>query len=206
MLDPRIYRTGLVAVALAVIVLAFSLQDQPGGARATLSPDAFNGQFAFTQMQNLAAQYPDRRPGSTGDDDVATAVATAFRTDHGFTVSTSTSTGRTVDGTRTLETVMATRAGLTNGSIVVVAHRDALRAPAEADLSGTATLLDLGTVLSGETLKHTIVLASTSGSVGGAGAAQLARELPGPVDAVIVLGDLAGPRVRRPVVGPWWAG
>ena len=29
-LDPRIYRTGLVAVALAVIVLAFSLENQPG--------------------------------------------------------------------------------------------------------------------------------------------------------------------------------
>ncbi len=70
-------------------------------------------------------------------------------------------------------------------------------------LSGTATLLDLGAVLSGETLKHTIVLASTSGSAGGAGVAQLARDLPGPVDAVIVLGDLAGTRVREPVVVPW---
>ena len=31
MLDPRIYRTGLVVVALAVVVLAFSFMDQQGG-------------------------------------------------------------------------------------------------------------------------------------------------------------------------------
>jgi len=47
MLDPRIYRTGFVAVALAAIVLAFSLQDQPGPLGTTLPPDAFNGQNVY---------------------------------------------------------------------------------------------------------------------------------------------------------------
>ena len=64
-------------------------------------------------------------------------------------------------------------------------------------------LEELANVLSGETHHHTIVLASTSGSGGAAGAAQLARSLPQPVDAVIVLGDLAGRDVRQPVVVPW---
>jgi hypothetical protein len=64
-------------------------------------------------------------------------------------------------------------------------------------------LLDLARVLSGETLNHTVALASTSGSTGAAGAAQLIRALPGPIDAVLVLGDVAGPTVRKPVVVPW---
>src|SRR5205823_14890345 len=50
---------------------------------------------------------------------------------------------------------------------------------------------------------RTIVLASTSASDGGGGAAALARQIPGPVDAVIALGDLAGTRVHKPVVVPW---
>jgi hypothetical protein len=86
---------------------------------------------------------------------------------------------------------------------VVVAHRDALGSPATAQLSGTAVLLELARVLSGETLQHTLVLASTTGSVGGAGADELARTLPQPIDGVIVLGDLAGTNVREPIVVPW---
>jgi hypothetical protein len=203
MLDPRIYRTGLVAVALAVIVVAFSLYDQQGPLGATLAPDAFNGQNAYAAMQNLAQGDPNRRPGSAGDDALASQVAQAFRQLRGYTVSTSLSKGRTVDGTSTLETVTAVRTGLSAGSIVVVAHRDSTNSPATADLSGTATLLELGRVLAGETQHRTIVLASTSGSAGGAGATQLARSLGGPVDAVIALGDLAGTRIRGPIVVPW---
>jgi hypothetical protein len=205
MLDPRIYRTGLVVVLLAVIVLAFSLYDQQGPLGTTLAPDAFNGQNAFTTMTSLAAGYPNRRPGSPGDDDVAAYVANAF-TGNKLIVSRDTFTARTVDGTRTLETVTGTLPGLSDGSIVVVAHRDALGSPARADLSGTATLIELSRVLSGETHHRSIVLVSTSGSVGAAGAAQLARNLPGAVDAVIVLGDLAGSRVRDPIVVPWSSG
>jgi hypothetical protein len=203
MLDPRIYRTGLVAVALAVIVVAFSLYDQQGPLGATLAPDAFNGQNAYATMQNLAQGDPNRRPGSEGDDALASQVAQAFRALHGYTVSTSLSKGRTVDGTGTLETVTAVRTGLSAGSIVVVAHRDSTSSPATADLSGTATLLELGHVLAGETQHRTIVLASTSGSAGAAGATQLARSLGGPLDAVIALGNLAATRIRGPIVVPW---
>src|SRR5207248_472301 len=95
------------------------------------------------------------------------------------------------------------RAGQQDGSIVVVANRDALGSPATAQLSGTTVMLELARVLSGETLHHTVVLASTSGSAGGAGAEQLIRTLPQPVDAVIVLGDLTGTSVQEPIVVPW---
>ncbi len=202
MLDPRIYRTGLIIGALAVIVFAFSLHGQPGPLSTSMSPVAFNGANSFRWMQSLAAQYPTRSPGSYSDDALADVVAEQFNNSHLF-VTTSTVRARTVDGPQTLETVLGTLAGPTSGSIVVVAHRDALGSPAEAELSGTATLIELARDLSAETHHHTIVLASISGSAGSAGAAALAQELPGPIDAVIVLGDLAGEQVHQPTVVPW---
>ena len=157
MLDPRIYRAGLVAVALAVIVLAFSLENQPQGAHATLAPAAFNGLNAYTQMEALAKGYPDREPASDGDQSLAQVVDGALTKD-GFTTSKDLFTAHTAIGTRTLENVVGTRAGLTNGSIVVVAHRDSSSSPGLADMSGTAVLLELANVLSGETLHRTVVL------------------------------------------------
>jgi hypothetical protein len=202
MLDPRIYRMCLAPVVLAVILLAFSLENQQGALSSNLAPDAYSGGYANATMNALAKSYPDRRPGSEGDNHLARYVAGQLKAD-GFEVSTDAFRGRTVDGPRTLENVVGVRAGLGTGSIVLVAHRDALSSPATADLSGTATLLALARVLSGETQQRTVVLASTSGSAGASGALRLARSLQQPVDAVVVLGDLAGKVVRQPVVVPW---
>lgn len=205
MLDPRIYRTGMIVVALAVIVLAFSFTDQPGAAGTSLAPQAFNGQNAFSDMVSMARDDPVRQPGSDGDFALAAQVASSFRRS-GFGVSTDTFRGRTVDGAQTLENVVGIRPGLSGGSIVVIAHRDSLSSPATADLSGTSTLIELARDLAGETLQRTVVLASTSGSAGTAGAIRLAATLSGPVDAVIALGDLASRQVRGPVVVPWSSG
>jgi len=202
MLDPRIYRTGLIVVAVAVIVVAFSLGNQPGPLNATLTPEAFNGGTAYTTMGNLAAQYPKRRPGSGADANVASYVQQAFETD-GLQVQRRAFQAQTVDGPREIETVTGTLAGLTPGSIVIVAHRDSTHVGAVADLSGTAVLLELAQVLSSQTQQRSIVLASTSASIGAAGAAELARTLPRPVDAVIVLGDMAGTDLRTPIIVPW---
>ena len=202
MLDPRIYRMGMVPVLLAVIVLAFSLNDQQGPLGTNLAPDAYSGANAFSTMKALAKSYPDRRPGSLADHQAAAYVARQLRGD-GLAVSTSSFRGRTVDGTRTLENVVGVRAGQENGSIVVVADRDALGSPAAAEASGTAVLLELAQVLTGETLQHSVVLASTGSAAGAAGAARLASTLQQPVDAVIVLGDMAGTEVRKPTVVPW---
>lgn len=199
MLDPRIYRTGLVGVALTVLVLAFSLQNQTGPSRARLAPDALNNANPAKQMATLARDYPIRTPGSEGDGALADAIGKTLAGDH-FAVSQPSASVRTAQGTRTVQTVIGTRAGLTNGTIVVVAHRDG---PGEASLSGTATLLGLANVLGGETLHHTVVLASVTGSSGAAGAASLVGKLPGPVDAVLVLGDLANAHITQPIVVPW---
>jgi len=95
------------------------------------------------------------------------------------------------------------RAGQLAGTIAIVSARDSLRGPARAQLSGTAVMLELARLLAGETQQHTVVLASISGTAGGAGALRLAGTLPQPVDAVIVLGDLAGTTVHQPLVVPW---
>ncbi|MBV9414886.1 MAG: M28 family peptidase, partial [Solirubrobacterales bacterium] len=200
MLDPRIYRNGMLVVAIALIVVAFSLGNQPSPLSATLVPDSFSGANAYGTMTSLAAQYPDRLPGSPGDNHVADYVASAL-SGYGFEVNRVVSGVQTADGPRTVQTVTGTLAGTTPGTIVVVAHRDAPHAGgpgSPADLSGTAVLLELARVLSAQTQERSVVLASTSAQVGAAGATQLARNLPAPVDAVIVLGDMAGVEVRSP--------
>lgn len=202
MLDPRIYRTGLVAVVLAVIVFAFSFQDQQGSLGATLAPDAFNGQNAYRDATNLAQHYGHRQAGSASDNAIAAAIAQRLHVDD-FSVSTQSFQAPTPSGTRTLRNVIGIRSGFSSGSIVVIARRDATGSPATVEESGTGVLLDLARVLSGETLNHTLVLASTSGSTGAAGATQLIHALPGPIDAVLVLGDMASTTVRPPLVVPW---
>ncbi|MGN6167291.1 MAG: hypothetical protein ACTHQQ_03845 [Solirubrobacteraceae bacterium] len=202
MLDLRIYRTSLLAVVVAAIVVAFALQGQPKPLGTTLVPDAFNGRSAYANMVDLARRYPHRLAGSAQDQALAGVISAHFRTDE-FAVSRRPFEAATPAGPRRLENVVAVRQGMVNPAIVVVAHRDALGSPARAEQSGTSVLLELGRVLSGETLGHTIVLVSTTGSTGTAGAAQLAASLGRPVDAVLVLGDMAGTHLTRPLVVPW---
>ena len=205
MLDPRIYRMGLMVVVVAVIVVAFSLGNQAAPLSASLVPDSFNGQNAYNAMQSLAAEYPNRPPGSYGDNQIADYVASSLKQD-GFLTGRTVFTAQTVDGPRTVQTVTGTLAGTNPGTIVVVAHRDSKRTErsgSPAELSGTGVLLELARDLAAQTQQRTVVLASTSASVGAAGAQQLARTLPGQIDAVIVLGDMTGLQVRSPIVVPW---
>ena len=173
---------------------------------SSLAPDAFDGTAAFRQLDRLAAEAPLRRPGSAGDLLVAQRVEETLRA-NGFRVGVRRFTAETADGSRELETVVGERAGFSNRRILVVAHRDALGRGARAELSGTAALLELARVLGGRTLGRTLVLASTSGGTAGLAAAErLAQEYGSaarPVDAVLVLGDLAGTRSDRPLVVPW---
>lgn len=207
MLDPRIYRTGLAVVVLALLVLAFSLGDQQTALNSTLAPDAFNGQNVYNETGLLAQRYPQPAPGSAADASLAAAVLKSFNVygkQGGYQVSTDSFTGQTADGARNLENIVAVRPGsVPSGSIVVVAHRDARGSPDKATMSGTATLLELARDLAGETLHRTIVLASTTGAQGTAGALRLAQTVAGPIDAVIVLGDLASARLQQPIVVPW---
>jgi hypothetical protein len=199
--DPRIYRTGLIAVLLAVIVVAFSLGDQPGALPSNLSPQAFAGQSSrsgLVMLESLAGKYRLRPPGSQNDSDLADYIAGSLGQD-GFTVSKRTF----ATGARRPETVIGVLPGRSTGSVVVVSHRDAATSPGIGDLSGTVAMLTLAQALKNETQQRSIVLVSTSGTAGARGTGELAENLPGPVDAVITLGDLTSTVVRSPVIVPW---
>src|SRR5919106_5259187 len=74
MLDPRIYRAGILPVLLAVVVAAFSIQTPPRPLTATLPPDSFSGARAYLELQQLVRAFPDRSPGGRGDRALASRV------------------------------------------------------------------------------------------------------------------------------------
>ncbi|MDO8211505.1 hypothetical protein [Conexibacter sp. CPCC 206217] len=200
MLDPRIYRAAFFPLLFVLVLVGFSLREQPRGATTTLAPDAFDGAGAFRQLDALATAAPNREPGSAGDARIAARVREGLRA-NGFDVSSRRFQAQTSAGERTVETVLGERTGFSSRRILVVTQRDAVGSPARAQLSATAALLELARVLGQRTLDRTLVLASISG--GPAAARELAQNPGGPVDAVIVLGDMAGTETVQPLVVPW---
>ncbi len=207
MLDGRLYRAGFVPLLLALAIVGFSLGPRPRPFTSTLAPDAFDGPLAFADMQSLAREFPHRRPGSSGDRALAARIAAMIRAlgspaNGGFTVHSREFEAQTIDGKRELTTVLAERPGSSSGEpLVILAHRDAVGPGAEAELSGTAVLLELARVFATSATQRTVILVSTSGGTGGdGGAAEFAAHAASPVDASLVLGDLAGKRARKPFV------
>jgi hypothetical protein len=213
MLNGRLYRASFVPFVLALGVAAFSLTGRPMPLTSTLAPDAFDGASAFAELKSLTAEFPNRRPGSPGDERLAehlerTLEGLGSPGHGGFQVNTDHFTAQTIDGKQTLSTVIAQRAGSSGGTpIVILAHRDARARGSQAELSGTAALIGLARVFAARETQRTIVLVSTSGGSGGdAGALDFAadeRSAIGPFDAAIVLGNVAGERSRKPFVVPY---
>jgi Peptidase family M28 len=209
-LDVRVYRAAFLPAIVALFVAAFSLVDRPDPVTSPLAADAFDGERAFgarapleNSLSELARSFPDRRPGAAGDSGLADRVAeTLGRPDNdpnrpAFEV--------TRERTGDVETVIGVRPGLTSRRIVVLSHRDATSRPGLAELSGTAAMLELARLFRARELRKTLVLVSTSGATDGfTGARAWADEVDDDaVDAVIVLGDMAGARVEKPWVVPW---
>jgi hypothetical protein len=213
MLNGRLYRAALVPFLVALAVAAFSLTARPQPLTSTLAPDAFDGARAFAGLKSLAAEFPSRRPGSSGDERLAARIEQTLKglggaAGGGFQVRTRRLQAQTIDGERTLTTVIAQRPGASGSTpIVILAHRDSALRGSEAELSGTAALLELARVFVARETERTIVLVSTSGGSGGAGgAADFASNEPSPpapFDAAIVLGDVAGVRGHKPFVVPY---
>jgi hypothetical protein len=208
-LDGRIYRTAFLPALFALFLAAFALQDRPTPGRSALPPDAFSTDRAFGttrdkepgSLQGLAAEFPDRTPGSPGDEALADYVAEDLAAPWAEG-ERATFTVRKTKTTNGLTTVIATRPGASTRRIVVLADRDA---PGKAELSATAVLLELARVFKSRGLDKTLVIVSTTGaSTGFEGAREWARtEAGGPVDGVIVLGDLASNQLRKPWVVSW---
>ena len=223
MLNGRLYRAAFLPFLLALGIAAFSLAVRPAPLTSTLAPDAFEGASTLAELNSLAQRFPDRRPGSPGDRELATHVAHSLEAlggtaGGGFTVHVRRFSAQTTSGERILSTVIAVRPGSTSETpIAILAHRDAASAgPARAELSGTAALLELARAFAARETRRTIVLVSTSaGSAGAAGAkdfADMRSQLlgggaegagHGSLDAAIVLGDLANARTRKPFVVPY---
>jgi Peptidase family M28 len=210
MFNWRLYRLAFVPLLFALAIAAFSLTPRALPLTSTLAPDAFSGARALAEANSLAAEFPDRRAGSAGDDALAARITQLLKglggtAGGGFSVHAHHFRGETIDGERSLTTIIAQRPGSTNAApIVILAHRDALARGSRAELTGTAALLELARVFSTRETRRTIVLLSTSGGSGGdAGAADFAANSTGPLDAAIVLGDLAGSDQRKPFVVPF---
>lgn len=208
-LDGRVYRTAFLPALLALFLAAFALQDRPSPGRSLLPADGFSADRAFGtlrdkepgSLQGLLAEFPDRTPGSPGDQALADYVAQdlAAPWSEGARSTFAVRTTTTESG---LKTVVATRPGASVRRIVVLADRSA---PGKAGLSSTAVLLELARVFKSRDLEKTLVIVSTSGaSTGFEGAREWAEsEAGGPVDGVIVLGDVASNELRKPWVVSW---
>src|SRR3954447_20392529 len=85
-LDTRLYRAAFLPALIAVFVCAFSLTDRPPPATTPLAADAFDTSRAFgsprqpprDSLRELSRTFPDRRPGSSGDNELATRVQRAL--------------------------------------------------------------------------------------------------------------------------------
>ncbi len=210
MFNWRLYRVAFVPLLFALLIAAFSLTPRALPLTSTLAPDAFSGARALAEADSLAAEFPDRRPGSAGDQALAARITQLLKglggtAGGGFSVHAHHFRGETIDGERSLTTIIAQRPGSTDAApIVILAHRDAQARGSQAELTGTAALLELARVFATRETRRTIVLLSTSGGSGGdAGAAEYAANSNGPLDAAIALGDLAGADQRKPFVVPF---
>jgi hypothetical protein len=211
-LDVRVYRAAFLPALIALFVAAFSLVDRPTPLVSPLAADAFDGARAFggkaplrNSLHELADSFPNRQTGSADDAALADRVATTLRASDernrpAFKV--------TRHYTGAAETVIGVRPGLSSRQIVVISHRDSQARPGLAELSGTAAMLELARLFRARELRKTLVLVSTSGAGDGfTGASAWAGDASdGPVDAVIVLGDMAGTNTARPSVVPWSLG
>ena len=199
--NSRLYRGSFVVVALAVLLLAFSIV-RPVALPPPQLPPNFDGSSARTLATYLASHYPDRSPGGAG----SIAAAGWFRDQmrqYDLPVSSSTWTVTIPGRGRTrLQNLWAVAQGSSRQAIVVMAHRDdpGDGPGANDNATGTAALVELarGYALStapGSRVRsgHTIVFLSTdAGSFGGLGALRFASHPPFPVVAAIDLDAIGG--------------
>ena len=199
--NSRLYRGSFVVVALALLLLAFSIV-RPVALPPPQLPANFDGSTARELATYLASHYPDRSPGGAG----SLAAASWFRDQmrqYDLPVSSDTWTVTIPGRGRTrLQNLWAVARGSSRQAIVVMAHRDdpGDGPGANDNATGTAALVELarGYALSttpGSRVRsgHTIVFLSTdAGSFGGLGALRFASHPPFAVVAVIDLDAIGG--------------
>ena len=199
----RLYRGTWLLVGLPLLILAFSVA-RPAALQAPALPPAFDKDAAMTLAGELASTAPNRLPGTAG----ATSAARWFRDQlepYGIAVRSEAFTASVPGHGRVrMVNLLASKAGLSQKTIVVMAHRDDTGAGpgANDNASGTAALLELARAYAPSAntsrihLPYSLLFLSTDGDVfGGAGAAWFAAHAPEApeVIAVINLDAIAGP-------------
>jgi hypothetical protein len=211
-INARLYRGTWLLVGLPLLLLAFSVA-RPAALRLPGLPPAFDANTAADIADDLATNYPDRRPG-TAD---ARGAAAWFRDQlkpYGFNVRRQPFRA-TIDGRRTTLVNLVTEkpgTGLSPPEIVVMAHRDDSGPDGglNDNASGTAALIELARAYAGTSgtqriaLPYTLVFLSTDGAADGArGAARFAAEQAGHSNilGVINLDSIGGRGRPRLILG-----
>ena len=211
-INSRLYRGTWLLVGLPLLLLAFSVA-RPPALSARHLPAAFDQGQAAAMANDLATNYPDRRPGTSD----ARGAAAWFRRQlepYGFRVHTDPFTA-TVDGRRTTLVNLVTEKrgiGLSPSEIIVMAHRDdsGVGNGLNDNASGTAALIELARSYAPTaaaqrlSVPNTLVFLSTDGAVDGAlGAAHFAAEQQGhaKILGVVNLDSVGGRGRPRLVLG-----
>lgn len=207
MIEPRIYRAAFVPALLAVVLVMFSLESRPRPLPQGLAADVlFDGEQAASVARQIVADHPDRRPGTVGNEVVATEIGQDFES-RGLEVERQ---EFEQDG-KELVNVIGRRPGSSRRQVVVVAARDAGGVPdAPGSAADTAALGEIARVFEGRPSRKTLVLASLDGvTLGQVGARRLAEDGLGDpelVDAVLVLSSLGASGSQAASILPWGSG
>ena len=220
-INGRLYRGTWLFVGLPLLVLAFSVA-RPTGLQPPGLPAAFDRAAAAAVADDLSLHWPLRTPGSTGALGAARWFASQL-TPYGYPVRTEAFTAEVPgQGRIRFRNLVAPRAGLSQKTIVIMAHRDdAGTGPGANDnASGTAALVELARTyapLAGKAripLPYSLLFLSTDGAGDGAiGAAEFAAHAPERLNVIAVLNLdtiagkslprllLAGDTARSPAAG-----
>ena len=210
MIDLRIWRTALLAAPLALIVAMFSLQEVPKPLEPELPPDAFDSEAATTLAADLAAQFPDPRPGSDAAGGLAEFVSARFQEIPSAEVAEQSFEGSFDDEDVPLRNLIVTLPGRSERQIAVIAHRDAAAGSGAAtSIASTAALLEILSGFSGSSHEKTLVFVSTDGGgIGTLGARRFIADYTEKslLDAAIVISQPAAPEPSPPFEIPWSSG
>ena len=207
-INGRLYRGTWLLVGLPLLVLAFGVARPPALQPPANLPPAFDQTAATALAADLAARWPSRVSGTAG----AAGATRWFESQlqpYGFPVRRESFTAEVPGRGRVrFVNVLFSKAGLSQKTIVVMAHRDDGGAGpgANDNASGTGALLELARAYAPAgggfrvRLPYSIEFVSTDGAVaGGVGAAWFAAHAPERrnVIAVLNLDAIAGPGPAR---------
>jgi hypothetical protein len=192
----RLYRGTWLLVGLPLLVLAFSVA-RPSTLQPPSLPSAFDRVAAAAVAGDLALHYPVRAAGGPGAPGAQRWFAEQLAAPYGYRVQAQRFSaivpGR---GRVSFANLLAARPGLSQKTIVVMAHRDNAGAGpgANDNASGTAALIELARTYAPRAgaahlrLPYSLLFLSTDGAIdGGLGAAEFAAHAPEARQAIAVI-------------------